>query len=875
MNKIFIKLLLCVVLIAGIPVSAKSGDSPIEIFKLNNGQTVIIKEIHANPVVTIDTWVKTGSINENDENNGVSHFLEHLMFKGAKKYKYGEFSKIIEGKGGIFNAGTSKDFTHFYITIPSKDFETAIKLHADMMINSTVPEDKLNEERKVVIEEIRRSEDNTGNILFKNMIGMLFKTHPYRRTVLGPVENIENISREEILDYYHTYYVPQNMTTIVVGDIETKKVLNLLEDNFKANNCKKTKLPKFKKEKVSSEPQTKIKKGKYNFGYLYMGFKGVSIKDKKENFALDMASSILGGGKTSRLYRELKEKQNIVSSVGSGHFSLRDDSIFFISADFEPSNYEKVKIAIEKELEKFSATKVTEEELNRAKTLSERAFIYGSESGQGIASSLGYAMILDGKPDLYINQLKYIKSVTAKDIQKVVKKYVKPSSMALSVILPEETAEKTSRQEEKSFIEVNSVSPEKETVKNTTKSVLSNGLTLITNKNTFNDIVSLCVFVKGGKLADYPAGISNLLVGTLKKGTENRTYTEITEETANSGIMISPSVGSDYFQIRVKSTGADFDKAFDILADIVNNPVFPVEYVEKTKKDILQRIIKSRDKPLSKASENFKLAMYPNHPYGNVGKVLEKSVPSLTREQLLNFHKKIFIPQNMVVSVSGNINHDEIAEKIAASFPAKAGKKFTYKTGRTAEKLTENKTVFLKEDTSAAWMLKGWLLDDSGYKNTKNNAILRVIDSVLSGGMSSRLHTTFREKQGLSYAVGSTYSPKAEGSFFILYIGTAPKNVESVKSKLSEEIEKLKTEKVSEEELEAAKQKIIGGYLISRETNLQKACVFGRFETIDKGFGFTYDFPGIINSVTSEDVINTANKYFNSPYVFSIVAPEQ
>jgi len=265
--------------------------------------------------------------------------------------------------------------------------------------------------------------------------------------------------------------------------------------------------------------------------------------------------------------------------------------------------------------------------------------------------------------------------------------------------------------------------------------------------------------------------------------------------------------------------------------------------------------------------------MFPNHPYGNIGEVLEKNVPSLTREQLIDFHKRIFIPQNMVASVSGNINQEEIAQKFTDAFPCIAGEKLLLKTAPELKKFPSNQIIFQKNETAAAWMLMGWPVE--GINNTKDFATLQVISSMLSGGMSSRLYKTFREKQGLSYSVGSSYPTKTANSFFAMYIGTEPKNVDLVRSKFLEEMTRLKTESVSQDELNAAKQKLIGDFLLAQETNQDKAHYLGAFEIIDKGFRFTYDFPDLINSVTSADVMSTSKKYFSSPYVLSIVAPKE
>jgi len=873
MYKNFIRVFACLVFCVSTACFAQ--DSPPQIYHLKTGHTVVIKENHTNPIVTVDTWVNTGTLNENNKNNGVSHFLEHLLFKGTKNYKVGEIDKILESKGGRFNAATSKDFTHFYITIPAKDTETAIKFNADMLINASIPEDELNKERKVVIEEIRRSEDSPDSKLFDNLISLIFKTHPYRYETLGTQKIIETISRNEILAYYHKFYVPSNMTTVVVGDVDTQKILSMIEKNYKSEITQKIILPKFQREASLLKPQTKIAREKINFGYIFMGFKGVPMTDIKESYALDLAASILGGGKSSRLYQDLKEKQNIVSSIDAGHYSLRDDSIFYVSADFEPSKYQKVKTSIENELKKLRETKVTNEELNRAKTQSERAFVYGNESIEDVAGSLGYYMALEGNIDAYNNHLKYVNAVTADDIQKAVQKYAKASGMALSVLLPENKKKevKTGFAAPVGFVNVNSVSQTQAPCKIAEKTVLNNGMTLITNPNTSNDIVSLSLFIKGGKLLDSPPGITNLLVKTLLQGTKTRTAYEITTDVEDLGIVISPNLDSDCFEIKLKSTKNDFDKAFEILADVVNNPAFYPEYVEKEKKNIIQDIKKSRDKPMSKVSEGFTRAMYPNHPYGNIGTVLEKNVPSLTRDQLIDFHKKIFIPKNMVVAISGNINKNEIIQKLTEAFPYTSEEKLTLKLSPELKKLSSDKIINQKDETAAAWMLIGWSVES--ISNTKDYASLQVIDSILSGGMSSRLFKTFREKQGLCYSVGSSYVSKLDGSFFGMYIGTEPKNIELVKNKFLQEMTRLKTETVSQDELNDAKQKLIGDFLLGQETNADKAHYLGWFEIIDKGFRFTYDFPDLINSVTSEDVISTSNKYFNSPYVLSIVAPKE
>jgi len=484
-RRIIIALFIVVAFIANTQAGFTKDDLSLSVFHLNNGQTVIIKEVHANPVVTVDTWVKTGSINENDQNNGVSHFLEHLLFKGTKTHKAGEADKILESKGATYNAATSNDFTHFYVTLPASYAATALSLQSDMLLNAAMPENELNKERKVVQEEIRRAEDDPNRILFENLNSLLFKTHPYKYDTLGTVEMIEHIPRQDILNYYHKWYRPSNMTTVIVGDVDTKKILSLVKKDFHSDsNPIKINQVSYKRESGLPNPGQKIEKGNFNTGYEMIGFRGVSIKDKKDSYALDLAALILGGGRSSRLYQDLKEKKNLVSSIDAGHMSMRDDSVFYVDFNIEPQNSETLKKEVIAEIAKLREEKVSEEELQRAKTQIQRQFLYNNESVEEIANSLGYYMTLEGNIDGYTKYIEEINKITADDILNAAKEYLLEPKMAVSVLLPENVQQPTEAPKN-TAVSADKAKPVQDTVyvekyKNVVKSDLTNGMTLIT-----------------------------------------------------------------------------------------------------------------------------------------------------------------------------------------------------------------------------------------------------------------------------------------------------------------------------------------------------------------------------------------------------------
>lgn len=863
-NKLLALLLLSVlILITPSQGFCQNNDNSFKVFKLNNGQTVVIKEVHANPIVTVDTWVRTGSINETVENNGVSHFLEHLFFKGTTHHKAGEMDKILETKGAVFNAATSKDFTHFYTTIASPYVYTALQLQSDMLLNAAVPENELNKERKVVQEEIRRSEDTPDRKVFENMSDLLFTHHPYKYETLGTAELIGTIPRQNIMNYYHQWYIPSNMITIVVGDVDTSKILAEIKSDFNFPKKDNKRIQrKYTREPSINKPALKLEKGNYNTGYMLMGFKGVPAIDKKESHALDLAAAILGDGETSRLYQDLKENQGIVTDISAGHYSLKDDSIFYINSNFPPQNYELVKQSVLNNINKLRETPVTQEELNRAKTQFQREFLYSNESVENIANSVGYNMVTGDNIAYYTKYLEELNSITPKDIQKACKKYLVENKSATSILLPQNT-------------NTENIVKSKDSYKNTTKSVLKNGITTINDYNKSNEIVALSVFVKGGKLTESIPGINDVIASSITKGTSSKSALEISKALEDSGIIITPSTNQDYFEIQLKSTRKDFDKAFSILTDIIKNPAFSNKYIDQSKKDLIESIAESRDVPSSYAMENFTRTVYPNQPYGNVGKVLEKSIPTITRTNIISYYNQTFIPENMVFSVSGNISNDEFVKKVYAAFPEESKSKQVdiNKFKQKCTPVKSNKTALISKDTSAASIFLGWKA--SSFFNDKEFASLKLISTILGNGMSSRLFVDLREKQGLAYTVAALYPTRIDDSYFALYIGTNPINSTRVINGFFDEINKIKTAPVSNQELSDAKEKLLGQYALSQETNQEKAHLLGAFEAMGKDYKFNWQFAELINSVTCGDIISTANKYFNNPYALSVVAPHK
>ena len=428
----------------------------VEVYEQDNGHKIVLAHKEGD-MVNVSSWVKTGSINENEKNNGISHFLEHLMFKGTHKHKAGEFDKILEAKGAIVNAATWKDYTFYYVTLPKGDgdenFNTAIELHADMMTDPVIPDYEMGapfdindknvtdkRERHVVIEEIRMRKDQPWTKVYNATNHAMYTSHPYKRDVIGTPEIISQVSQEEIMNYYRTFYSPKNVTTIVVGDFDSEKVLNKVVSEFnwgeRPEPPQRNILPDEPvKEQVYIENEANI-----NSSFMMFGFLGSQAKDLKNVIALEMLAIILGEGSSSRLYQNLIENQDeqIFNLIDAENYDFRDGCNFFVQANFNPEYKEKAIELVKEELEKIKEN-ITERELNKAKKKVKSRFACEVETVSDIGETIGYYMTVCDDLSLAEDYIPICESITTEDLQNAAKKYLDLNHAVISVLRPQES----------------------------------------------------------------------------------------------------------------------------------------------------------------------------------------------------------------------------------------------------------------------------------------------------------------------------------------------------------------------------------------------------------------------------------------------------
>jgi len=405
------------------------------ITELDNGLKVMILENRQVPQVNISTTVSVGAKNESAYYDGATHLLEHLiLFRGTEKMTGSEVGDAMKRHGAYFNGYTSSDWTDFVISLPKENLEFALEIHSDMLFRSNFPQEEMDKERQAVLEEINISEDDPTAKAYRSSLKTLFGDHPYAKNVLGPKENVRNFARDSVYAYYKRYYAPNNMTTVIVGDVDAKKTLELVKKYFanipRGEETVDKYVPPPKHDKIT---ELEFKKD-VNQAYLLMTSIGPKA-DSPDQFPLDIMANILGGGESSRLWKKLKDEEGLVYSVGFGFYTSKYEGTLLASASFDPTNMEKVEKAIVAVLQDVIEDGFTERELQKAKNSIRTGYYMGMERGLNIADSyaqydsfIGYKFIED-YPD-------NIENVTLADLNAAAAKYLNTDSYVKSMVVP-------------------------------------------------------------------------------------------------------------------------------------------------------------------------------------------------------------------------------------------------------------------------------------------------------------------------------------------------------------------------------------------------------------------------------------------------------
>ncbi|RMF28123.1 MAG: insulinase family protein [Cyanobacteria bacterium J083] len=421
--------------------SCKTANLP-QIYQLDSGLTIIAQQTPV-AAVNLNLWLQVGSYLESDQINGMAHFLEHMVFKGTKKLKPGEFERLIEARGAITNAATSQDYTHYYITTAPQDFPELAPLLLDLVMNPSITESAFAQEKLVVLEEIRRSQDNPSRRIFNRTLESCFCNSPYRRPVLGTQAIIASLTHQQMRDFHNFWYQPSSMTAAVVGNLPAQQLIEIVAEAFTANYCPdKLKIPLVSRPHLPplDSWQTVVRQvytdDSLQEARLVMTWRVPGLNCLTQTHCLDILAVILGQGKLSRLCRDLREERRLVTSISASNMTHLWQGLFYVSARLPSANLERVERIIVEHIEQIGQELISAKTINRICTQVANRFIFVNEKPSAIASLYGYYYSQLQTIEPALNYPSFIQAVTAADLQQTALRYLTPNAYSAIAALP-------------------------------------------------------------------------------------------------------------------------------------------------------------------------------------------------------------------------------------------------------------------------------------------------------------------------------------------------------------------------------------------------------------------------------------------------------
>jgi zinc protease len=831
------------------------------VWTLQNGLTIIVEEDHSAPVASLQAWCQTGSIDEDKHlGAGLSHILEHMLFKGTATRGSSEFALKIQDQGGYINAYTSYDRTVFWIDIPSKGVSTALDLLSDAMMNSTLPPTEYTKEQEVIRREFAMGYDDPDRMASLQLMAAAFQVHPYRIPVIGHIEIYNQLKRDDVMQYYKLRYVPNNLFIVVVGDVDADKVHDQLEQYF-ANYSRKSLPPVY----VPQEPQ-QLGKRRIDTEFpteltrLGMAWHIPSVTSPDVP-ALDVLATILGDGASSRLNQTLREKLRLVNAISAYCYTPGDPGLFGIDVNCDPANRDAAEKAIAEVMADVKAHGVTAAEIDKAKRRSLGAHLASLTTMRGKAGDLGSNWLLTRNLNFSTEYLTAVQRVTESDIQRVLNTYFTDDNLTISSLNPIGSLKQAAA-------EARAPLPGE-----IQKFTLPNGLRLLVREDHSLPIVSMNIAFKAGILAETPEnnGITKLTSRVLVKGTKTRSAEQIVDQIESLGGTIGADSGNNSMSLAVRVLKPDVRTGLELLSDVILNPTFPDKEIA-TEKQFQVASITAEDEEVTTTARNImRAALYPGHPYSLRLNGSPDTVGKLTRQQIVDFYHKYAVAKNSVIAVFGDVNTAEVKSLVEHLFDSMPPGAEALTSPPEPPPLAESKSVEEHRNKAQAILMVAYRGADMF---SPDRPALELIDDACSD-LGSRFFIRIREKMGLAYFVGSSQLLGIVPGPFAFYLGTSPQKVDAVEKELLDEINQLAQDGLTDAELARAKEKAIGQQDIRNQSGDSLAYSCALDELYGVGFNYYKTERAQYEAVTLDDAKRVAQKYFlNQPRVIAIVAPE-
>ena len=841
-----------------------NGDIPalppgVRFSTLENGLTVFVREDHSAPVVSVQAWCQAGSIHEGRWlGAGLSHVLEHMLFKGTTTRPGSRIDQEVQEAGGYMNAYTSFDRTVDHIDVPNTGARTAIDILCDIMQHATLPPDELAKEMDVIRREMDMGQDDPGRRASRRLFEVAYTKSPYRFTIIGYPDIFNEIKPDDIRGYYTEKYAPNNVFFVVAGDVQTDEVVAQIRAAYaqaKARSLPAVVLPDEPRQTVA---RAVIEEAAIELGHVHYAWHIPEVRHPDVPL-LDVLSVLLGNGRSSRLFQQVREIKAVVHQVDAWTYNPGLTGLFGISAILDGDKFTVAGDAILAEIERVKST-VSKDEVNKAVKQFVSATLASRKTMEGQAQNLGGNWLAAGDLNFSERYLAAVKNATPVEVQRVARAYLTAENRTLYALLPTGAAPKSAATAETNHDHA------------IQKTVLPNGLTLLLKEDHRLPFVEFRALFQGGVLAETTAnnGITQLLARLLLKGTRRRTAEGIATEIESIGGSIDSYGGNQSFGVNVEVLSSDFATGLDLLADVLLNPIFPPDALEREAEVQIAGIHALKDDLLKSASLAMRRAMFGEQNFGLDALGAEAVVENITVADLQAFHQALTTPNNCVLAIFGDIDIAGVAAAVEKHFADWRPSPARPVLEARGPAFTGCQRVREIRDKKQAVLVVGFpgatLAGDDRFA-------LELIQESCSD-LGSRLFLRIREELGLAYYVGAQNFAGVVPGYFAFYTGTEPSKAEQVEKELLREAELLRTEGLTAVELKRAQAKIIGQKKIARQELGHLASATALDELYGLGYRRAELDDARYEAVTLEQIKTVAQKYLRpDALVVALVAP--
>jgi len=834
----------------------------VRIMTIENGLTIIICEDFSAPVVSAQAWCKTGSINEGKWlGAGLSHVLEHMLFKGTTTRPGSRIDQEVQEAGGYMNAYTSFDRTVYWINVPNTGAKVAIDILCDIMQHATLPAEELEKEKQVILREMDMNQDDPGQRSARRLFETAYTRSPYRFTIIGYPDIYNKVQREDVYTYYKEKYVPNNSFFVVVGAIKASEVEAQIRVAFAQSKLEALPPIVLPDEPKQVAPREIIEEGPIELAHVHFSWHIPELRHPDIPL-LDILATLLGSGRSSRLFQEVREKQGLVASVDAWTYTPGNPGLFGVSAVMEAAKFEAARQAILREVEKMKRELITTEELTKAVKQFTSATLSNRKTMQGHAQDLGFGWMSANDLNFSARYLEAVKRATPAELQRVAQEYFTAENRTLYALLPAGAAPKRIE-----TVQHLADSPIR-------KFEMPNGLVLLVKEDHRLPFVEFRAVLKGGVLAENEKnnGASLLMAKMLLKGTRTRSADQIAREIESLGGHIETFGGNNSYGVTAEVLSADFAIGLDIVSDVLLQPSFPAEHFEREREVQLSHIRAQKDELLASAFRLMRRGLFGETAYGLHSHGTEQSVTSLTVGDAKEFHRILNVPNNCVLAIFGDVQAEAVKAAVekdfgtwkqATSLPDRSA---AGSSARTKTQLTEHRD---KKQAVIVLGYPGLAVHDA------DRYALELIQEACSD-LGSRMFMRIRDQLGLAYYVGAQNFLGLVPGYFAFYAGTEPTKVKLVEEEMLKETELLRADGLTSEELRRSKAKVIGQKKISRQDLGNLAMTTALDELYGLGYQHIDTEDAKYEAVTLEQTREVARKYLDSKsLVVAVIQPNE